>query len=150
MAAQAGLCLAWSETPEDTFSRVMAQVKVLLFTVSEPQHDKTNKMTCAPSEDSDQPGHPPSLHCPHEETSSPLLPTECTAKTDQTGQMPRLIQVFARRTGHFVDFSSDSWFKPRIWVLPYNFSTNIFFLVFRHWPRIVKHQPVEHLKQQNI
>ena len=24
-------------------------------------HDKTNKMTCAPSEDSDQPGHPPSL-----------------------------------------------------------------------------------------
>ena len=24
----------------------------------EPQHYKTNKMTCAPSEDSDQPGHP--------------------------------------------------------------------------------------------
>ena len=24
MAAQAGLCLAWSETPEDTFSRVVA------------------------------------------------------------------------------------------------------------------------------
>ena len=28
---------------------------------NEPPHDKTNKMTCAPSEDSDQPGHPPSL-----------------------------------------------------------------------------------------
>ena len=27
----------------------------------EPPHDKTNKMTCAPNEDSDQPGHPPSL-----------------------------------------------------------------------------------------
>ena len=27
----------------------------------EPQHYKTNKMTCAPSEDSNQPGHPPSL-----------------------------------------------------------------------------------------
>ena len=27
----------------------------------EPQQDKINKMTCAPSEDSDQPGHPPSL-----------------------------------------------------------------------------------------
>ena len=27
----------------------------------EPQHDKTNKMTFAPSEDSDQPRHPPSL-----------------------------------------------------------------------------------------
>ena len=28
---------------------------------SEPAHDKTNKVACAPSEDSDQPGHPPSL-----------------------------------------------------------------------------------------
>ena len=27
----------------------------------EPQHDKTNKMACAPSDHSDQPGHPPSL-----------------------------------------------------------------------------------------
>ena len=26
-----------------------------------PPYDKTNKMACAPSEDSDQPGHPPSL-----------------------------------------------------------------------------------------
>ena len=29
---------------------------------------KTNKMTCASSEDSDQPGHLPSLRCSHEET----------------------------------------------------------------------------------
>ena len=29
--------------------------------VNEPQQDKTNKTTCAPSEDSDQSGHPPSL-----------------------------------------------------------------------------------------
>ena len=27
----------------------------------EPPHDKTNRMACVPSEDSDQPGHPPSL-----------------------------------------------------------------------------------------
>ena len=27
----------------------------------EPPHDKTNKMTFVPSEDSDQPGHPPIL-----------------------------------------------------------------------------------------
>ena len=27
----------------------------------EPPHGKTNKMACTPSEDSDQPGHPPSL-----------------------------------------------------------------------------------------
>ena len=26
-----------------------------------PRHDKTNKMKCAPSEDSDQPGHPSSV-----------------------------------------------------------------------------------------
>ena len=29
--------------------------------IYEPQHDKTNKMSYVPSEDSDQPGHPPSL-----------------------------------------------------------------------------------------
>ena len=28
---------------------------------NEPQHDKTNNMACAPSEDSAQPGHPPCL-----------------------------------------------------------------------------------------
>ena len=28
---------------------------------NEPPHDKTKKMTCTPSENSDQPGHPPSL-----------------------------------------------------------------------------------------
>ena len=41
-------------------------------------------MICAPSEDSDQPGHPPSLislRCPHEETLGPQLPIEHTAKT---------------------------------------------------------------------
>ena len=27
----------------------------------DPHRDKINKMACAPSEDSDQPGHPPSL-----------------------------------------------------------------------------------------
>ena len=30
-------------------------------TIFEPPHDKTNKTACAPSEDTDQPGHPPSL-----------------------------------------------------------------------------------------
>ena len=36
--------------------------------------------------------------CPHEETLGPDLPNERTAKTDQTGRMPRLIWVFAGRT----------------------------------------------------
>ena len=30
VAAQAGLCLAWSETPADTFCRVVAHMKLLL------------------------------------------------------------------------------------------------------------------------
>ena len=33
----------------------------LSFRILEPPHDKTNKLTFAPSKDSDQPGHPPSL-----------------------------------------------------------------------------------------
>ena len=37
-------------------------LNVLLIKIqTEPPHDKTNKMTCAPSKDSDRPGHPPSL-----------------------------------------------------------------------------------------
>ena len=50
------------------------------------EHDKINKMTCVPSEDSDQPGHPPSLirvfAVSMKKTLGPCLPTECTAKTD--------------------------------------------------------------------
>ena len=34
----------------------------------EPPRDKTNKMACAPCEDSDQPWH---LRCPHEESLDP-------------------------------------------------------------------------------
>ena len=35
--------------------------KLFCAMLHEPPHDKTNKMACAPSEDSDQPGHPPRL-----------------------------------------------------------------------------------------
>ena len=60
---------------------------------------------CAPSEDSDQPGHSLSLislRC----ALNGQLRTQAffmwTAKTDQTGRMPRLICVFAGCTCHFV------------------------------------------------
>ena len=81
-------------------------------------YDKTNKTTCAPREDSDQPGHPPSLIrvfavgfpgwsesslCAQWVAKDPGCFVQ-TEKTDQTGQMPRLIWVFAGRTGHFVSF----------------------------------------------
>ena len=51
--------------------------------INKSLHDKTNKMTLVPSEDSVQPGHLPSLIslcCPHEETFDPKLPIDCTAK----------------------------------------------------------------------
>ena len=51
----------------------------------EPWHDKTNKMTFVPGEDSDQPGHPPSLSrvfAVHMKKHwAPLLPIEHTVKT---------------------------------------------------------------------
>ena len=46
------------------FLSTVNRLKKLLVTVVsalEPPHDKTNEMACAPSEDSDQPGYPPSL-----------------------------------------------------------------------------------------
>ena len=40
---------------------VLNRLKETHDRVSEPLHDKTNKITCAPNEDSDQPEHPPRL-----------------------------------------------------------------------------------------
>ena len=56
-AEQAGLSLTWSQTPKTGFL-----VTWLISTnVLSCFHDKTNIMACAPSKDSDQPGHLPSL-----------------------------------------------------------------------------------------
>ena len=52
VAEQAGLSLNWSQTLKTGF--------LVTWLVYGPPHDKTNKLTCAPSEDSDQPRHPPS------------------------------------------------------------------------------------------
>ena len=82
VAKQAGLSLIWSQTPktrflvprlvyEVVFGESFVVVRTLFpvvqsasktkLSVFEPLHDKTSKMAYAPSEDSDQPGHPPSL-----------------------------------------------------------------------------------------
>ena len=53
----------------------------------EPQHYKTNKMTCAPSEDSDQPGHPPSQWV----AEDPMFLHADSEDSDQTGRMSMLI-----------------------------------------------------------
>ena len=41
--------------------KVSSSIYQLSFTTDEPPNDKTDKMACAPSEDSDQPGRPLSL-----------------------------------------------------------------------------------------
>ena len=42
-------------------NRLCSLEMLKLVNTIEPAHDKTNKMACAPSEDPDQPGHPPRL-----------------------------------------------------------------------------------------
>ena len=44
------------------------------------------------------------LRCPQEESLGPSLPTERTAKGDQTARMPMLIWFFVGHAGHFVVF----------------------------------------------
>ena len=54
--------------------RLASMLGTQLQGIHEPPHDKTNKMAIAPSEDTDQPVHPPrliSLRYPHEETLGP-------------------------------------------------------------------------------
>ena len=49
---------------------------------NELAHDKTNKIACAPSEDSDQTAQSNQIfRCPHEERLGPKLPIARTAKT---------------------------------------------------------------------
>ena len=69
-------------------------ITLFLVFLNEPTHDKTNKMACAPSEDSGQPVHPPSLirvfavRSVGKDTSFLHADSE---DSDQTGRMPRLI-----------------------------------------------------------
>ena len=51
-------CASWSHAP---YFILVFMLQVHLRFVYEPEHDKTNNMTCAPSENSDLLGHPPSL-----------------------------------------------------------------------------------------
>ena len=67
------LLLTYNEDSDERLTRVFVEqawcwrfchAPFQLFvatTTFEPPHDTTNKMACAPSKDSDQPGHPPSL-----------------------------------------------------------------------------------------
>ena len=73
----------------------------------EPQHNKTNKMKCAPSKDTNQPTQPRllnSLLCLHEEALGPWLSMEHTAKTlIRLGRCPGWSESLLG-THHFVCF----------------------------------------------
>ena len=76
----------WSDQVQHNLPFRLHSLNALLHgkTIIEPPYDKNNKMTFAPSKDSDQPGHPPnliSLRCPPEETLGPQLSIKRTAKT---------------------------------------------------------------------
>ena len=78
-------------------------IKILTRCKNEREHGRTIQMTYAPSEDSDQPGHLPSLislHCLLEEAlvrGYPLYRVQSTG-SNQTGQ----IFIFTGCTGHFL------------------------------------------------
>ena len=61
--------------------------------MNEPPHDKTNKMACAPIEDSDQPGHPPSLIKVFAVRMKKhwVLSYQLSEDSDQTERMTKLI-----------------------------------------------------------
>ena len=74
----------------------------------EPQHDKTNKTTCAPSEDLDQPGHPSSLIrvfavC-MKNSWALSYPMSAQGRLWSDWVDAQADWVFAGRTGHFVGF----------------------------------------------
>ena len=66
----------------------------------ERPYDQTNKTTSAPSEDSDQPGHPPSLI----RVFAVRMKKHWVLSYPLWWWMPWLIWDFAGRTGHFVCF----------------------------------------------
>ena len=70
---------------------------------------------CAPSEDSDQPRHPPSLIsplCAWWVAKDPSFLHGVSEDSDQTGRMPRLIWVFGGRTLTLLVLSCRGLFWP--------------------------------------
>ena len=81
---------------------------------TEPRHDKTNKATVRPAKTqislSIRPVWSESSLCAQQVAKDPSFLRADSEDSDQTGQMPRLIWVFAGRTFHFVGFVT-RWLK---------------------------------------
>ena len=71
----------------------------------EPPRDKTNKMACAPSEDSDQPGHPPRVFAVHMKKARVLsYPLSAQQLIRLGGWLGWSESSLGGRTYHFVCF----------------------------------------------
>ena len=85
-----------------------ALVHLTLCYINEPPHDKTNKMTVYPAQTQISLGIRPvwseSSLCTQWVAKDPSFLNADSEVSDQTGQMPRLIWVFAGCTCHFVGF----------------------------------------------
>ena len=94
-----------------------------------PPHDKTNKMACAASEDSDQPGHQPSLirvRSALNLAKDPRFLHADTEDSDQTGRMPRLIRVFAWRTSFCWFCHEAAEMMLQIWYISDRYTFKVF------------------------
>ena len=97
--------MGWNSIFPETTKQLAGKAMPNQAKLSEPQHDKTNKMAVRPAKTQISLGIRPSdqsLRGPHEERLGPQLPIKRTVKTlirledsDQTGRMPGLIWVFA-------------------------------------------------------
>ena len=103
------------ENPEDGFSRDKAHFistcprsdkgHVTVTGKYKPENDKTNRVTCAPSKDSDQFVQTNQFPLSAWRNHGPLATHWAYSEdSDQTGWMPRLIWVFAERRDHFEGF----------------------------------------------
>ena len=114
---QADLSLRWTHMPFRWFCHEATHIKrhhsfrVIINDSSKPEHDKTYRMTCAPSQDLDQLGHPLSLmrvFTAHMKNPCPWLWSECQSEDiDQIAEMRRLIWVLAVHTCHLYVLSFD-------------------------------------------
>ena len=97
-----------------------------VHTTYEPVHDKTNKMTCAPAKTQIRLGiHPvwsESSLCIQWVAKYPSFLHADSEDSDQTGQMPRLIWVFAERTSFCWFFRLRLiCFHGKVWKLSLNY-----------------------------
>ena len=82
----------------------------------EPPHDKTNKVACAPSEDSDQPSLIRTFAVRMKKAWVLSYQLSAREDSDQTGRLPRLIWVFAGRTVILLVLSWGGSFTFEIWI----------------------------------